>query len=178
VAVGEGVEKRQGEAGDGRTLGDAVGRRGLRERLSLDEPQRVPQDPFRLARVVYRGDVRVVEGGGQLGLVKEPRGEIGVVDLPGPQDLERLDPPEPAVADLDDDGVAPLSEDLEELVARPEQRPGQREDAGGVRQSSSGRAGSREASTETKSGDGLSVRRVPLFGVGSSASFIECRTRG
>ena len=120
----------------------------------------------------------MVEGGGQLGLVKEPRGEIGVVDLPGPQDLERLDPPEPAVADLDDDGVAPLSEDLEELVARPEQRPGQREDAGGVRQSSSGRAGSREASTETKSGDGLSVRRVPLFGVGSSASFIECRTRG
>jgi hypothetical protein len=152
VAVREGVEDREGEARDPGAVGQALRRGGLRERLPLDEPQRVPEDSLRLAGVVDGGDVRVLEGSDELRLEEEPLGEVGVGDLAGPEDLQRLDPPEAAVSDLDDDRIAPLPEDIEELVALREERPGEREQVRGVLQAASGTGKLPESSGEFSRG--------------------------
>ncbi len=117
-----------------RVLDRDVDRRGaaaddqLLQRAAVEELHRDVVGVLRLAAVVDRDDVRVVERGGVLGLAAEALDELVVVPVTAVEDLDRdaaaellvlgeVDVGHPAGAELALDPVAPVEKGVDERVA-------------------------------------------------------------
>src|SRR5207245_5741869 len=93
------------------------------EVLAVDELHHDERTGLVLAVVIDRDDVRVVQRRGGLGLVPEPRSEVGIAAVLRPQELDRDVAIQLAIVSAVDPGHAALPEELHELVAAAEDRP-------------------------------------------------------
>ena len=93
-----------------------IGADRLAERLAADEPHGVIRR-VALAQLVDRDDAGVLELGGDLGLVEEPRADDGIIGLLGPELLQRDLAAERAVAGEPDAAHAPLGVEVGERVS-------------------------------------------------------------
>ena len=93
-----------------------------RQVLALDKLHDDERPGCVLTVVVDRDDVRVVERGRVLGLLAEPRSEVGISTVLGSQELDRHVAIELVVVRAEDRRHAALSEQLNEPVAPAEDR--------------------------------------------------------
>ena len=96
-----------------RPLGGQQAARLLQGRLGVDAVDvghGQPQAGRVLAPVEHRHDVAVGEPGDDVGLAQEPRGEVGIAGEVGPQQLQRVHPGQPRVADEVDGAHAARAE--------------------------------------------------------------------
>ena len=137
VAMDDPVPVREAQRGEdlARVLDSDVHRRRaapddeLLERAPVEVLHRDVVRVLRLAAVVDRDDVRMVQRGGVLRLAPEPLDELGVVRVAVVEDLDRDPPAEllilrevdvghAAGAELPDDHVPPVEERVYEGIAR------------------------------------------------------------
>jgi len=82
---------------------------------AVNELHQQKEEPARLAEVIDRDDIRVVEPGQNPGLAVEAFGECGIGGQRLRQELERNQAVEPRLAGLEDDAHAALADDFQDF---------------------------------------------------------------
>jgi len=118
VAVIQGIQQGDRQAGHGQLVQILPGRHDLGEGGTLDVLHGIPEASALLLELVDLHDVRVVHGGGDLGFVGEPGREV--LGLGIGQDFESLLAVEVEVQDLIHGAGSPLAQHRQERETLPQ----------------------------------------------------------